>query len=113
MFTFAWIFYLVLTLATFFLFVGLFWTPLVLLGACLHCVGVCSHIALIIVIVWERYSAMGRACADIGNAEDASTIEDLLISQIVLFTFYYCCIGVTCEMSLITVTIKRKAANFL
>ena len=89
--------------------VGVFLWPLICCGAIGHSLGALAQIASIVITGLFRYRSEGAACAEtmvVIDIEDGTTfedhgklIQDLFISQCVIFLFYNCCVSMICQVS--------------
>ena len=71
-------------------------------GACIVCGTQCAHFASIIITGVHRYSREGNECAekdikleviDKSYKDIGSTMNNVFISQCVLYCFFACCLG--------------------
>ena len=90
--------YIILASGTFCTILGSFFAPFLLCSFCQVCCGTCLHFATIVVTGVFRFVSQGDACSksqlliadDTSFKDVGSTIQNLFISQCVLYSFYNC-----------------------
>ena len=93
--------YLILSIATFFIVMSALWAPIAICGVCIHICGGCLHFATVIVTGVFRYSTEGEACANQPGDVFGEKIQNLFISQCVLYCFYGCCTGMMIQFAIL------------
>ena len=97
------ILYLVLSICTVLLIIGSVFPPLLCCGCLGHTFGGCGMLACVIVTGVFRYQSEGKNCADNGVdlfKDHGKMIQDLFISQCVLYCVYGCFVGFMLQLSI-------------
>ena len=106
-----------LTTASVLLTLSAFVHQFAICGACLVCCTQCAHFASIIVTGVYRYSIDGKKCAekdakldviDKSYKDIGATMNNVFISQCVLYCFFACCLGCLTQVAYAVALHRRQ-----